>query len=415
MRSEHSRPQPRSSIEQRARLTSRDSRKTDLPARTMVAELAAAAQLSERTVQRQLTEAADLCARFGPVVDALAAGRISRTHALVIHDAGWPIDDVDARTHYITTAIARAETMTAGRLRPIAETLAARLNPRTIKERHLEAAATREVRVTDLADGMSQLLATGPAVLIHGIFDRLTHDAHTVIAARPTETDTDTGTDARCPHDADAGEQAARDARTMGQLRADILCDLLLTGTAESCTTGEGVDVIRATVQVTIPVLTAAGVGTEPALLAGYGPIDPDTARRLLGNATGWERVMTSPVTGYVVAVDRYKPSKSMKRTLRARDERCRFPGCRQPVHRSDLDHTRDYAEGGPTHHENLAHLCKRHHVLKHNSAWRVRQLDAGELEWTSPTGRITPTFPNPLSDSRRTPDHHHSEQSRDR
>src|SRR6478735_10428241 len=52
--------------EQRSRLTSRESRKTDLPARTMVAELAAAAQLSEWTVQRQLTDATYLCARFEP-------------------------------------------------------------------------------------------------------------------------------------------------------------------------------------------------------------------------------------------------------------------------------------------------------------------------------------------------------------
>ena len=68
--------------EQRARLTSRESRKTDLPARTMVAELAAAAHVSERTVQRQLNDAADLCARFAVVVDALATGRISRTHVV---------------------------------------------------------------------------------------------------------------------------------------------------------------------------------------------------------------------------------------------------------------------------------------------------------------------------------------------
>ena len=66
--------------EQRSRLTSRESRKTDMPARTMVAELAAAAHVSERTVQRQLNDAADLCARFGVLVDALEAGRISRTH-----------------------------------------------------------------------------------------------------------------------------------------------------------------------------------------------------------------------------------------------------------------------------------------------------------------------------------------------
>jgi len=182
----------------------------------------------------------------------------------------------------------------------------------------------------------------------------------------------------------------------MPQLRADILCDLLLTGTPETCTAGDGLDAIRATMQVTVPVLTAAGIGTEPALLAGYGPIDPDTARRLLGNTTSWERVLTAPVTGQVLAVDRYRPSNALKRLLRARDERCRFPGCRQPAHRCDLDHTRDAAKGGATHHCNLAHLCKRHHVLKHNTPWYVRQLDGGILEWTSPTGRTYTDPPEP-------------------
>ena len=90
--------------EQRSRLTSRDSRKTDMPGRSMVAELAAAARVSERTVQRQLNDAADLCERFAPVVDALAAGRISRTHVSVIHDAGAVIDDAAARAEFVVAA-----------------------------------------------------------------------------------------------------------------------------------------------------------------------------------------------------------------------------------------------------------------------------------------------------------------------
>ena len=389
--------------EQRARLTSRDSRKTDMPARTMVAELAAAARVSERTVQRQLNDAADLCARFAPVVDALAAGRISRSHVSVIHDAGAVIDDPAARAAFVTAAIARAETMTAGRLRPIVETLSARLNPRSIKERHAEAVALRDVTLFDRTDGISGLVVTGAAPLIHGIYDRLTQHAHSIINARPTPPESGMGDAAAGDNGDDAGEEAgdasnvpAPDTRTMGQLRADILCDLLLTGTPETCTAGEGIDTIRPIMQITIPVLTAADVGTEPALLAGYGPIDPDTARRLLGNTTGWERVLTSPITGTVLAVDRYTPGKALKRLLRARDERCRFPGCRRPVWRCDLDHTTDHAHGGPTSHCNLAHLCKRHHILKHNSPWQVRQLDGGVLEWTSPTGRVYTDRPEP-------------------
>ncbi|MFF2633465.1 HNH endonuclease, partial [Microbacterium sp. NPDC058021] len=40
------------------------------------------------------------------------------------------------------------------------------------------------------------------------------------------------------------------------------------------------------------------------------------------------------------------------------------------------------------THLCNLAHLCKRHHTLKHHTAWTVTQHPDGTLEWTSPTGR---------------------------
>ncbi len=32
---------------------------------------------------------------------------------------------------------------------------------------------------------------------------------------------------------------------------------------------------------------------------------------------------------------------------------------------------------------------ARGHHTLKHNTAWTVRQLPGGVLEWTSPTGRI--------------------------
>ena len=60
------------------------------------------------------------------------------------------------------------------------------------------------------------------------------------------------------------------------------------------CVAGSGLDAIRATVQVTIPVLTMTGASTEPVLLAGYGPIAPDTAAVLAAGAPGWERVMTS-------------------------------------------------------------------------------------------------------------------------
>lgn len=379
--------------EQRSRLTTRASIKSDLPARTMVAELATAARLSERTVQRQLDESADLCRRFPELVDALAAGRISRAHVSVIHDAGFPIDDAAARGGFVAAAIARAETMTPGRLRPIVQVLAARSNPQPIQSRHDRAFEGRRVQVFDGADCMATLQVSGAAVLIHAIYDRLTADARGIIAARPGGQET-LAPEAGAP---DTATVRVSDERTIDQLRVDVLTDLLLTGTAETCSAGDGLGAISARVQITVPVLTVAGTGGEPALLAGYGPIDPETARRLAGGVTTWERVMTSPVSGAVLAVDTYRPSTAMKRLLGARDERCRFPGCRQPVWRCDLDHTVDAALGGPTHCSNLAHLCKRHHILKHETPWTVRQLEGGVLEWTSPTGRVYVDLAEPV------------------
>jgi hypothetical protein len=76
------------------------------------------------------------------------------------------------------------------------------------------------------------------------------------------------------------------------------------------------------------------------------------------------------------------------------RDEHCRFPGCRIPTRRCDIDHTIAAEHDGPTELTNLAHLCRRHHTLKHHSAWRVRQTPDGVLHWTSPTGRSYPDLP---------------------
>ncbi|WP_181158335.1 HNH endonuclease signature motif containing protein, partial [Microbacterium sp. MYb64] len=188
-----------------------------------------------------------------------------------------------------------------------------------------------------------------------------------------------------------------------------LCADTLLTGAASGHDTDAGLlSAIQARVEVTVPVLTlltpdnagARGqksptrsgapfsVRTEqPAELAGGQPIDTHTARTLAGGATAWERVLTHPVTGAILAVDHYRPNADLRRLLHARDSRCRFPTCGLPPAAQDLDHTIDAAYGGSTEEGNLGGLCRRHHVLKHQTAWKVKQRGAGVLEWTSPTG----------------------------
>jgi hypothetical protein len=351
----------------------------DIPLRSLSAQIGAMWRASDRTVQRQLSDAVVLVGSFPGTHAALEAGEVSRAHVSVIVAEGMQIPDDEARVLYEAAVLEVARRETPGRLRPAARVLANRLHPVPLQERHAIAATARNVWVRDLDDGMAELIATLPAALAHGIRDRLDRYARRHLDSRET------------------GEVATTDARSVGEIRTDVFTDLLLTGHAtaeESNASAPEAEAIVAHVQITVPVLTVLGHDTAPAELAGHAPIDTATALSLAGTATGWDRVLTHPVTGTVLAVDRYRPSDHLKRVLRVRDEHCRFPGCRMPTRRCDIDHTIAAEHDGPTELGNLAHLCRRHHTLKHHSAWRVRQSPDGVLHWTSPTGRSYPDHP---------------------
>ncbi|MFE5410806.1 DUF222 domain-containing protein [Microbacterium sp. NPDC056569] len=418
----------------------------DLPLREVSAELGAAMRLSDRTVQARMSLASTLRESFAATFTALSEGRIDLAHASAIVDAGAVIADPAMREQYERILLEAAEFETPHRLRAIARVVAGRIDPDLAEELRRRAAGLRRIQVVDLDDGMARLLADLPAVLAHAVYDRLTQMAeaeHAAAAQEAAETPVPevaaeavasvpdvaaavpgvaaeaagvaaeaagatTSTDPSAEAGATAGpaspeedstEPTAQhapqlttgpnnDQRSLDELRADIFVDMVLTGAPTGHGEGGTLASIRAEVQITVPVLTAAGNGNEPALLAGYGPIDAETARELAAGAAGWDRVMYHPHSGLPMAVDRYRASAALKRFLRARDERCRFPGCRRRPSKADIDHTVDRALGGETVDENLAHLCRRHHTLKHATVWRVRQLGDGVLEWTSPTRR---------------------------
>ncbi|TFB52025.1 HNH endonuclease signature motif containing protein [Cryobacterium tagatosivorans] len=81
---------------------------------------------------------------------------------------------------------------------------------------------------------------------------------------------------------------------------------------------------------------------------------------------------------------------------VQVRDGTCRHPGCSRAASRSDIDHGLDWAFGGRTDHNNLAHLCPAGHALKHEAGWKVSQATdgTGTLTWTTPTGHTYVTEP---------------------
>lgn len=181
------------------------------------------------------------------------------------------------------------------------------------------------------------------------------------------------------------------DTRTIDRIRADVLADFLVTADP-AASTGSGLESVRATVHVIIAATTLAGADDRPAQLDGVGPIEPEWARKLAGLTPSLDRLLLDH-RRMVTATDSYTPTANMKRFLRARDQHCRFPGCRAPVHRCQGAHNHDHAKGGRTELENLALLRTGHHPLKHphlsdEDRWSARQLADGVVEWTSPLGR---------------------------
>lgn len=189
------------------------------------------------------------------------------------------------------------------------------------------------------------------------------------------------------------------ETRTFDQLRADLLSDLLLT-CSPSDAHGTGLESIRPTIQVTVSATTLLGADDRPAELDGHGPIRAGVARALAGSTKGWTRLFLDP-KGFLTRTDTYTPTEGMVRYLKARDQHCRFPGCRRPVHRCEHDHNRDWAQGGETSIDNLAYFCKTHHDLKHptvpdTSRWTARQTPDRAVQWTSPTGHTYPDHEQP-------------------
>ncbi|KOS10653.1 hypothetical protein XI38_09325 [Microbacterium aurantiacum] len=367
-------------------------RSQEMVYRSVAAELAGVTFTTDRSMQAQITQAVEWVECYPATLAAWEAGRITRGHATAVLRCGTALPR-DGRAEFDAAAAELCVGQSVGRVKDRLEHLAQELHPRTLAERHAKAREERRVSVTPLRDGMSELVATLPTLLAEGISDRLTEQASSIIDARNTPAPGETDPDAD-----DA--EAEPDCRTRDQIRADILCDMLLTGSplADPTIDGDGngtLGMIRAKVQVVVPALTLLGKDDDPendtttADLVGSSPIDPATARALAGAITTWERLVVHPVSGQVLFTDSYRRTASMARLLRARDRHCRFPGCRRPAIRCELDHTFDFALGGRTDVRNLCHLCQRHHSMKQFTSWGVRQLGDGVLEWTSPTGRV--------------------------
>ena len=151
----------------------------------------------------------------------------------------------------------------------------------------------------------------------------------------------------------------------------------------------------RPHLSVTIGLSTLAGLDNLPGSLAGFGAIPAGLARSIALSAATINALITDPDTGRVTAAGAltYRPTQELRDQIAALINVCQFPSCRQPVWRCDMDHRDQFnhqhpEQGGKTTPENTGPFCRRHHLIKHHSDWKIR-IDPNRtvLEFTSPTG----------------------------
>ncbi|HEY0217615.1 MAG TPA: DUF222 domain-containing protein [Cellulomonas sp.] len=294
---------------------------------------------------------------LGATGEALESGEIGVVAAQVVADrlAGLPVEiALTVQDHVLPEAGRRTPTQ----LRRDLERALIAVDPAEAASRQVHARTGRRVdRPRVLPDGMAGLWAVLPAATAARI------DATLDTAARTA--------------------RSAGDERTLDQLRADGLSDLVLhTACAVSAQpsalpplgaghAGGFPDAVhvpgdrcppagtehpdgphpcpvarhgRARVRVTVALSTLLGIDDEPADLAGYGPVDATTARALAEGGI-WRRVVTDPLSGTVLDVGRtrYRPPAGMVEHVQARDRTCARPGCSATAESCDLDHTVEF------------------------------------------------------------------------
>jgi len=339
-------------------------------------EVRATLHLSDTVMRSRVEVARALSGPLRETAAALASGDITHLHARTIVEATRGLDPEQTR-RVEAIGLAKGRGAALAELRRALRRAAAELDAPTQRRRHDLAVAGREVRRWALDDGMAVLHLVASAI-----------DVDTVFAAL----------------NALAGPDRADDPRSLGARRVDALVGLCLaevspggspSSGSEESPSGRAAGSVRRPVQaqIVIDLTTLLGMDERAACLRGHGPIPAGVAREWLRDATTWRRLVVDPVDGHLLDYGPlvHDPPPRLDRFVRARGQRCVFPGCNRSAARSDLDHRvpfRPDGSGGRTAADNLAALCRHHHRLKTHTRWRYVAHADGSLTWTSPSGR---------------------------
>ncbi|MGN7968332.1 DUF222 domain-containing protein [Microbacterium sp. 22296] len=208
--------------------------RADLAERAAVAEIAVRLRLSEQTVRTRAAQVEVLQQRCPVLWRQVAAGSTSDRHATDAARlaASLPHDDPASWAAFDAGVARLAPVLVPAKFAVAARALRERVHAETIDTRHRRAARDRGVWMTPELDGMASLSALLPADRARSLMSRLDRAARHLHAAPDEE-------------------------RTLAQLRADVLADLVASPPVES------IDAAGSSAQVPTPADDAADAASS--------------------------------------------------------------------------------------------------------------------------------------------------------
>ena len=345
--------------------------------RGLASEVALARRDSPNRGGRHLGFARALVHEMPHTLAALEAGVLSEWRATLIVRESACLDVEDRRTldAELCADVTTLEGLGDARITAEAKKLAYRLDPHAVVDRAVRAESERTVTIRPVPDAMVRVSVLLPMAKGVGMYATLHREAAT-----------------------------CGDGRGRGQVMADTVYERV---------TGRPAEVpVPVAVNLVITDETLLAGDTEPARLAGYGPIPAAIARRLVAAAgtdrrsrATLRRLYKHPRSGALVAMEsraRLFP-KGLSRFIDVRDDTCRTPYCDAPIRHHD--HATSHGRGGATNGVNGLGLCEACNYAKEAPGWTVTttQDETGchYAEFVTPTGARhhskAPPLPGPV------------------
>jgi hypothetical protein len=233
-------------------------------------EISMALCWTRRAAVVQLDLARDLTCRLPDVHAALAAGVIDLPRARVFSTVLEPVADADIARRIASRVLPVAAKLTTSQIRDRLHRRVLAADPDAARRRYERSTADRDVRLWPNPDGTATLIGMLlPPARAAAAYERVDAIAR--------------------------GIKVGGDGRTLAQLRADTLLDLL-DGTVPSGSATDRPGVI----ELSVPWETVANAGNEPGDLGGFGPVLADIARQAAAanHAARWRYTIRHPDTG---------------------------------------------------------------------------------------------------------------------